>query len=159
LSTSIETSPRRADFQQTFDHFVQARSPYARPAVDRRGELSNIGDTQGIKALLRSTSQGRGVDVPSLPAEALRFYVAHKVAPSLSLARTARELMHGGTQARTAELARLLTDTSGEGVRRLSEELAKRQAAQTALPSLPRTLVINEIARQLANANAGQQGP
>jgi uncharacterized protein YbjT (DUF2867 family) len=67
--------------------------------------------------------------------------------------------MHGGTQARTAELARLLTDTSGEGVRRLSEELAKRQAAQTALPSLPRTLVINEIARQLANANAGQQGP
>lgn len=145
------------DFQQAFDHFVQARSPYARPAAEIRDELSNIGDMQGVSSLLRSTSQSRQVDVPTLPAEALRFYVAHKVAPSLSLARTARELAHGGTQARTAETARLLTDTSGEGVRRLTEELARRNAAAHAASSNPppflRTVVLNEIARQLAGGN------
>ena len=154
LADDIFANP---DFRQAFDEFVPGRSPQARPAEDLRAELHNVGNMQGVSALLRAVSERRKIDTPSLPAEALSFLIHHKVAPTIGYAHAAHRLFAGKTQARTAEAARLLTDTSGEGIRRLSEELARRNASASAArnnsPPLARTLLLNEIARQLAAAN------
>jgi hypothetical protein len=85
--------------------------------------------------------------------------VKSKVAPHRH-SFIANQIFGGQTQARTAEIARLLTDTGGEGVQRLAEELARRNAtaysARNNPPPLARTVLLNEIARQLAGG--GQHG-
>lgn len=144
------------DFRDAYDQFMTGRSPYAVPAEATRAELNNIGDMQGVSSLLSSTSQNRRLDPSSLPAEALNFYIKSKVIPSVEHARAARYLLNGRTQARTAEIARLATDTSGEGLRLLTEELAKRSAARNSPPPLGRIMIVNEIARQLAGMKQQQ---
>jgi hypothetical protein len=71
--------------------------------------------------------------------------------PVYGTASLLNKLRSGETQARVAETARLLTDTSGEGLQRLVDELARRGASRNAPPPMVRTIVLNEMARQLGN--------
>lgn len=145
------------DFRTAYDEFTQARNPAAIHAEAIAQELENIGNMQGVSSLLESASQNRKLDQSSLPAEALGHYIRSKTIPSIERARTIKSLLNGRTQARTAEIARLATDTTGEGARRLADELSQRGAARNASPPLGRTILVNEIARQLAGMSQQNQ--
>lgn len=150
LADDIFANP---DFQQAFDHFSSGRSPHTFvPSEEIRGDLDNVGNMQQIGDLLSNVSSARTVNPESLPAEAARTAVKFHISPSFGTAWFLSKWLKGDTQARHGEIARLLTDTSGEGVRRLSEELGRRIAQRNALPPVSRILVVNEIAKQLGQA-------
>jgi hypothetical protein len=146
--------------QQTFlrterdrDIFERVARPGApgptRSSTLVRNELDNVAEMQRISSDLQRLSESRNIQNKTFAETAAQAGSWMGFKRGAALALVIRDLGVGTSQAQRQQIARLLTDTSGEGQRLLAQELARRNINLRRLTPLGQALVLQEIGRQI----------
>src|SRR5262245_17364609 len=136
--------------EQLYERIARQGGAGGPTASALRRETANIADMQDVGQSLLRISQGRHSDETTALETLTKAYIKMRFQPGAGMAQLGKDWLMGNTQARRAQIARLLADTTGEGRRLVEAEMRRRGVNLNRLPPMLQHIAIQGLLQQVA---------